>query len=63
MTIKESLLESGNTVEEAQAYLDDMVKSFLAGTNPFQILDDCGLEEDYLEDLLNACEAYEGGQE
>jgi len=62
MTLKEAIMNQGNTVEEAQLVLDTMVEDFLAGGNPYQIIDDQNLEDGYVEDLLNACEAHEGGQ-
>jgi len=62
MTLKEAIMNQGNTVEEAQLIVDTLVEDFLAGSNPEELLDDQGLELDYLQDLLDACEVYEGGQ-
>jgi len=57
MTLKEALINQGNTPEEAQAIIASMVTDFLAGGNPEELLDDEGLELDYMEDLLDACES------
>lgn len=62
MTLKEAIINQGNTAEGAQLILDAMVEDFLAGGNPYAILDDQNLEADYIDDLLDACEAHEGGQ-
>ena len=62
MTLKEAIINQGNSAEEAQLIIDTLVEDFLAGSNPEELLDDQELELDYLQDLLDACEAYEGGQ-
>ena len=63
MTLKEAIMNQGNTIEEAQLIIDTLVEDFLAGSNPEELLDDQELELDYLPELLDACEAYEGGKE
>ena len=62
MTLKEAIINQGNTAEEAQLIIDTLVEDFLTGDNPEELLDDQGLELNYLQDLLDACEVHEGGQ-
>jgi hypothetical protein len=56
MTLKEALLNKGNSEEEAEEIIDSMVNQVLVeGIDPETVLDEEGLEPDYVFDLLDRC--------
>ena len=52
MTLREALLARGDEPNSIEATISDMVASFEAGMDPEEVLEEEGLEPDYVLDLL-----------
>ena len=55
MTLKEALLNQGNTLSEVKEIISSMVSDVNDGCDPETVLEEQGLEPDYVMDLLNEC--------
>lgn len=53
MTLKEALINQGNTPDRAEEIIRDMKESIEEGCDPEDVLQDEGLEPDYVLDLLD----------
>ena len=56
MTLKQALM-NGQSIDEytAVAIIDEMADRVLAGEDPESVLEEEGLEQDYIFDLLESC--------
>lgn len=56
MTLKQALM-NGQSIDEytAVAIIDEMADRVLAGEDPESVLEEEGLEPDYIFDLLESC--------
>lgn len=55
MTLKEALINQGNSSEIAEEIIQQMVDNVSFGDDPEEVLLDEGLEADYVQDLLELC--------
>jgi len=55
MTLREALINQGNDPERIDDMIYEMISDVNNGRNPESILDDYGLEPDYVMDLLDLC--------
>jgi uncharacterized protein (DUF433 family) len=53
MTLKEALINQGNDPDEVAEIIEDMTSRVHDGEDPDDVLDDYGLEPDYVFDLLD----------
>jgi hypothetical protein len=53
MTLREALINQ--EIDEVDDVIDNMVNDVLAGTDPEYVLEEYGLEPDYVMDLLDLC--------
>ena len=54
MTLTEALINQGNEPDVVDDIIDNMVSDLNEGMNPEDILEEYGLEPDYVMDLLEA---------
>lgn len=52
MTLREALINQGNPIEEVDDIISSMRDDVLEGNDPEEILEEYGLEPDYVFDLL-----------
>jgi len=52
MTLKEALINQGNSIKEAEEIIADMIEQVNNGENPEELLEAEGLEPDYVMELL-----------
>jgi hypothetical protein len=55
MTLKEALVNQGNSFSEADDIISSMAEDVSNGADPEECLEEYGLEPDYVFDLLNEC--------
>jgi len=55
MTLKKALINQGNSLETAEEIIQLMVESICQSEDPEEVLQDEGLEPDYVQDLLELC--------
>lgn len=52
MTLREALINQGNPIEEVDDIISSMRDDVFEGADPEDVLDEYGLEPDYVFDLL-----------
>lgn len=52
MTLREALIGTGMSLEDVQGAIDCMTTDILEGADPEDVLEEYGLEPDYVLDLL-----------
>lgn len=55
MTLKQALINTGMSLEDIQESIDQMVNDVLSGSDPEEVLEEYGLEPDYVIDLIELC--------
>lgn len=55
MTLREALSNQGLSLKDIESSIQMMVDDVTNGTNPEDVLEEYGLEPDYVMDLLEEC--------
>lgn len=55
MKLREALINQGNDLEVIDDIINEMISEINEGRNPDDILEEYGLEPDYVLDLLEEC--------